>query len=84
MRSSLLTSSRFGKFYPRCQHNVQTLELSACSLIEQMQFTITGDRLYLLDAQGALTTLSLPDTSLSTFLAAKLTHFEIESSLYSM
>lgn len=83
MRSSLLTSSRFGKFYPRCQHNLQTVELSACGQIELLQFTITGDRIYLLDTHGALTSLALPDNSISTFPnnSVKLMHFEIESIL---
>lgn len=75
MRSSVLASSRFGKFYPRCEDNLQTVELSACGPLEQMQFTITGERLYLLDSQGALTSLTLADCSLSTFTGVKLAHF---------
>jgi hypothetical protein len=79
MQSSVLTSSRFGKFFPRRTHNLQTVEFSACGTVEQLQFTITSDRLYLLDAEGGLSCLSLTDNSLSTLPGVRLAHFEIES-----
>jgi hypothetical protein len=75
MRSSVLASSRFGKFYPRSTPNLQSLELAACAPLTHLQFTITADRIYLLDEQGALTVLVLSDNSLATLPNLRLTHF---------
>jgi hypothetical protein len=77
MRSSVLASSRFGKLYPATSHNLQTVEFAAGGPIEQLQFTVTADRLYLLDNQGSLSCLALADNSLSSMPHAKLAHFAI-------
>ncbi len=79
MRSSVLASSHFGKFYPRTTHNLRSLELAACAPLAYLQFTITADRIYLLDEQGALTALALTDHSLATLPNLRLTHFEVEA-----
>lgn len=81
MKSTLLTSSNFGKFYPLAKTNLRTIELGSTKTLEIVKFTLTSDKLYLLDAAGHLVCLTLSDNSISTLNSAQLHLFEIDSIL---
>ena len=83
MRSNLMSTSRFGTFYPKptepASIATKTVQLQQVKEITQIKLTLQADRLYLLDSAGCLCCLNLKDQAISTLPTHRLQEFHPDS-----